>query len=156
MEVLSINLLLWPLIWWKNHAVTYKWFNSSSVLLKSNWIFSNAYFSTIFSDVNLVWSPNQIPLLDVDLNVLSTPIAPEITFVNNKNVLSDLTLVIPALVVLELFAPLDPVETQFADVNLVWSPTPTPSLAVNPNVLLTLIVEPVTTSVKTKSKTFYL
>ena len=72
--------------------------------------------------------------------------------VNNKNVLSDLTLVIPALVALELFAPLDPAETQFADVNLVWSPTPTPLLAANPNVLLTLIVEPVTTSVKTKSK----
>jgi hypothetical protein len=55
----------------------------------------------------------------VDPNASLTPIAPEITFVNNKNVLSDLIPVIPALAVLELFAPLDPAETQFADVNPV-------------------------------------
>lgn len=105
----------------------------------------------LFADVNLVWCPSLTLLLDVDLNVLWIQTVLEIMFVNVKNVLRDLILVTPVLVVLELFVLWDPVATPFVDVSLDSFPSLTPLLDVVLNVLWILIAKEETISAKIKS-----
>ena len=64
--------------------------------------------------MNLVLFQNPIPLLVAVLNVSLIPIAKVVTFAKTKNVFLDPILVILALVVLEPFVQLDPMEIPFA------------------------------------------
>ena len=66
------------------------------------------------SDANPVLFQNPIPLLVAVLNVSLILIAKVVMFAKTKNVFLDPILVILALVVLEPFVQLDPMETPFA------------------------------------------